>query len=63
MSKSVFIETLERGVTAHQAGRLNDALKSYQAALEIRPNEPTSAVSAGPAGSSVARATRPWLGA
>ena len=40
MSKSVFFQTLERGVTAHQAGRLDDALKSYQAALEIRPNDP-----------------------
>jgi tetratricopeptide (TPR) repeat protein len=40
MSKSVFFETLERGVTAHQAGRLDDALKSYRAALEIRPNDP-----------------------
>ena len=39
MSRSVFIETLERGVTAHQAGRLDDALKSYRAALEIRPND------------------------
>jgi tetratricopeptide (TPR) repeat protein len=40
MSKSVFFETLERGVTAHQAGRLDDALKSYRAALEIRPKDP-----------------------
>jgi tetratricopeptide (TPR) repeat protein len=40
MSKSVFFETLERGVTAHQAGRLDDALKSYRAALQIRPNDP-----------------------
>jgi predicted Zn-dependent protease len=40
MSKSVFFETLERGVTAHQAGRLDDALESYRAALEIRPNDP-----------------------
>jgi tetratricopeptide (TPR) repeat protein len=40
MSKSVFFETLERGVTAHQAGRLDDALKSYRAALELRPNDP-----------------------
>ena len=40
MSKSVFFQTLERGVTAHQAGRLDDALKSYRAALEIRPNDP-----------------------
>ena len=40
MSRSVFIETLERGVTAHQAGRLDDALSSYRAALEIRPNDP-----------------------
>src|SRR4029453_7726481 len=40
MNKSVFFETLERGVTAHQAGRLDDALKSYRAALEIRPNDP-----------------------
>ncbi len=39
MSRSIFIETLERGVTAHQAGRLDDALKSYRAALEIRPND------------------------
>jgi len=39
MSRSIFIETLERGVTAHQAGRLDDAVKSYQAALEIRPND------------------------
>ena len=39
MSRSVFIETLERGVTAHQAGRLDDAVKSYQAALQIRPND------------------------
>jgi len=40
MSRSLFIETLERGVTAHQAGRLDDALKSYRAALELRPNDP-----------------------
>jgi len=40
MNKSVFFQTLERGVTAHQAGRLDDALKSYRAALEIRPNDP-----------------------
>jgi tetratricopeptide (TPR) repeat protein len=40
MSKSVFFQTLESGVTAHQAGRLDDALKSYRAALEIRPNDP-----------------------
>src|ERR1044071_1380787 len=40
MRKSVFFETLERGVTAHRAGRLDDALKSYRAALEIRPNDP-----------------------
>ena len=40
MSRSLFIETLERGVTAHQAGRLDDALKSYRAALEIRPEDP-----------------------
>ena len=35
MSRSDFIETLERGVTSHQAGRLDDALSSYRAALEI----------------------------
>jgi tetratricopeptide (TPR) repeat protein len=40
MSKSVFFQTLESGVTAHQAGRLDDALKSYRAALEIRPDDP-----------------------
>lgn len=40
MSKAVFFETLERGVTAHQAGRLDDALQSYRAALEMRPNDP-----------------------
>ena len=40
MSKSVFFETLERGVTAHQAGRLDDALRSYRAALEMRPDDP-----------------------
>lgn len=39
MSRSIFIENLERGVSAHQAGKLDDALKSYQAALEIRPND------------------------
>jgi tetratricopeptide (TPR) repeat protein len=39
MSRSTFIETLERGVTAHQAGRLDDALKSYRAALELKPND------------------------
>jgi tetratricopeptide (TPR) repeat protein len=39
MSRSLFIQTLERGVTAHQEGRLDDALKSYRAALEIRPND------------------------
>jgi len=39
MSRSIFVETLERGVTAHQAGRLDDALKSYRAALELRPND------------------------
>lgn len=39
MSRSLFVETLERGVTAHQAGRLDDALKSYRAALEIRPED------------------------
>jgi tetratricopeptide (TPR) repeat protein len=43
MSRSIFIQTLERGVTAHQAGRLDDALKSYQAALEIRPNDAEAA--------------------
>ena len=40
MSRSPFIEALERGVTAHQAGRLDDALKSYRAALGLRPNDP-----------------------
>ncbi len=40
MSRSPFIEALERGVTAHQAGRLDDALESYRAALELRPNDP-----------------------
>ena len=40
MSKAVFFQTLERGVTAHQAGRLDDALQAYRAALEIRPNDP-----------------------
>jgi tetratricopeptide (TPR) repeat protein len=40
MSRSLFIETLERGVAAHQAGRLDDALSSYRAALEMRPNDP-----------------------
>lgn len=40
MSRSPFIEALEHGVTAHQAGRLHDALKSYRAALELRPNDP-----------------------
>jgi Flp pilus assembly protein TadD len=40
MSRSPFIEALERGVIAHQAGRLDDALKSYRAALELRPNDP-----------------------
>ena len=40
MSRSPFIEALERGVTAHQAGRLDDALKSYRAALELRPSDP-----------------------
>jgi tetratricopeptide (TPR) repeat protein len=40
MSRSPFIEALERGVTAHQAGRLDDALTSYRAALELRPNDP-----------------------
>lgn len=40
MSKSLFIETLERGVTAHQAGRLDDAVKSYREALELRPQDP-----------------------
>lgn len=39
MSRSPFIETLERGVTAHQAGRLDDALQAYRAALEIRPDD------------------------
>jgi tetratricopeptide (TPR) repeat protein len=39
MSRAVFIETLERGVTAHQAGRLDDALNSYRAALELQPND------------------------
>jgi tetratricopeptide (TPR) repeat protein len=39
MSRSIFVETLERGVSAHQAGRLDDALQSYRAALEIRPND------------------------
>jgi tetratricopeptide (TPR) repeat protein len=43
MSKAAFIETLERGVTAHQAGRLDDALKSYRAALELRPNDAEAA--------------------
>ena len=40
MSKAVFFQTLERGVTTHQAGRLDDALQAYRAALEIRPNDP-----------------------
>jgi len=40
MSRSPFIEALESGVTAHQAGRLDDALKSYRAALELRPHDP-----------------------
>src|SRR4029453_19300070 len=40
MNKSVFFQTLESGVTAHQEGRLDDALKSYRAALELRPNDP-----------------------
>ncbi|HEY7639054.1 MAG TPA: sulfotransferase [Steroidobacteraceae bacterium] len=40
MSRSNFIEALERGVTAHQAGRLDNALKSYREALELRPNDP-----------------------
>jgi tetratricopeptide (TPR) repeat protein len=39
MSRSIFIETLERGVTAHQAGRLDDALQAYRAALELKPND------------------------
>lgn len=39
MSRSTFIETLERGVTAHQAGRLDDALQAYRAALELKPND------------------------
>lgn len=39
MSRSPFIETLERGVAAHQAGRLDDALKAYRAALELKPND------------------------
>jgi tetratricopeptide (TPR) repeat protein len=39
MTRSLFIQTLERGTTAHQAGRLDDALKSYRAALEIRPDD------------------------
>ncbi|HEX4970255.1 MAG TPA: sulfotransferase [Steroidobacteraceae bacterium] len=43
MSKAAFIETLERGVTAHQAGRLDDALESYRAALALRPNDPEAA--------------------
>src|SRR5262245_42134833 len=43
MSRSIFVETLERGVSAHQAGRLDDALRSYRAALEIRPNDPEAA--------------------
>ena len=40
MNKSVFFQTLESGVTAHQEGRLDDALKSYRTALELRPNDP-----------------------
>jgi len=43
MSKAAFIETLERGVTAHQAGRLDDALKSYRAALQLQPNDAEAA--------------------
>jgi len=43
MTKAAFIETLERGVTAHQAGRLDDALKSYRAALELQPNDAEAA--------------------
>jgi tetratricopeptide (TPR) repeat protein len=43
MSRSAFIETLERGVSAHQAGQLDDALKSYRAALEMRPNDAEAA--------------------
>jgi len=43
MSKAVFFQTLERGVTAHQAGRLDDALAAYRAALELRPKDPEAA--------------------
>jgi tetratricopeptide (TPR) repeat protein len=43
MSRSPFIETLERGVTAHQAGRLDDALNAYREALELRPNDAEAA--------------------
>src|SRR6185503_1133063 len=43
MNKSVFFQTLESGVTAHQEGRLDDALKSYRTALELRPNDPEAA--------------------
>jgi len=43
MSKAAFIETLERGVSAHQAGRLDDALKAYRAALELQPNDAEAA--------------------
>ena len=43
MSKAAFIEALERGATAHQAGRLDDALKAYRAALELQPNDAEAA--------------------
>ncbi|MBL8548749.1 MAG: sulfotransferase [Hyphomonadaceae bacterium] len=39
MSRSLFTESLERGVAAHQAGKLDEALKSYRAALKIQPND------------------------
>src|ERR1044072_3228921 len=43
MSRSSFIEALERGVTAHQAGRLDDALEAYRAALEVKPDNAEAA--------------------
>ncbi len=39
MTASSLRETIERGVNAHQAGRIEEALACYRAALAIAPND------------------------
>lgn len=38
-----FAETMEKGVTAHRAGRFDEALACYRAALAIQPNDAEAA--------------------